>query len=76
MILALVGAVPAAVGVWGAVTYAIITLFWVVVRRAFRAPAWYALLHPMGAGVVTALLVRASWRGSLVEWKGREYLSE
>jgi chlorobactene glucosyltransferase len=76
IVLALVGAVPAAVGVWGAVTYTVITLFWIIVRRAFRAPAWYAFLHPIGAGVVTALLVRASWRGSLVEWKGREYLSE
>jgi chlorobactene glucosyltransferase len=76
ILLALVGAVPAAVGVWGVITYAIGALFWIVVRRAFRAPAWYALLHPLAACVVTALLARASWRGSLVEWKGREYLSE
>ena len=76
IVLALAGAVAEAVGVWGAITYAIGTLFWIVVRRAFRAPAWHALLHPMAACVVMALLARASWRGSLVEWKGREYLSE
>ncbi len=76
MVLALVGAVSAAAGVWGAITYAIGALFWIVVRRAFRAPAWYALLHPVAAGIVAAMLARASWRGSRVEWKGREYLSE
>jgi len=76
MVLALAGLAPAAVGVWGAITYAIGTLFWIVVRRAFRAPTWYALLHPVAAGVVAAMLARAAWRGSRVEWKGREYLSE
>ena len=76
IVFALAGVVPAAVGVWGAASYAAATLFWIVVRRAFRAPAWYAFLHPVAACVVTALLVRASWRGSLVEWKGREYRSQ
>lgn len=73
--LALAGAASAAVGAWGAITYTIGTLFWIVLRRVFRAPARYALLHPVAACVVAAMLARASWRGSRVEWKGREYLS-
>lgn len=73
--LGLAGVASAAVGAWGAITYTIGTLFWIVLRRVFRAPAWYALLHPLAACVVSAMLARASWRGARVEWKGREYLS-
>jgi chlorobactene glucosyltransferase len=76
IVLALAGVLPAAVVAWGAVSYAIGTLFWIVLRKAFRAPVWYALLHPLAAGIVAAILARAAWRGSRVEWKGRAYLSE
>jgi hypothetical protein len=76
IVLALSGVVPAAVGAWGAVTYAVGTLFWIVVRAVFRAPLWYAPLHPVAGCVVSAMLARASWRGSRVEWKGREYRSQ
>jgi chlorobactene glucosyltransferase len=76
IVLALAGVVPAAAGAWGAVAYASVTAFWIVVRRAFRAPGWYALLHPVAAGVLAAMFARASWRGARVEWKGREYRSE
>jgi chlorobactene glucosyltransferase len=75
MVLALTGAVPLAVGAWGAIAYTIGTLFWIVLRKAFRAPVRYALLHPVAACVVTALLAWASWRGARVEWKGRAYVS-
>lgn len=76
LMLALAGALPAAVGAWGAIAYAINTLFWIAFRRACRAPVWYALLHPLAACVLAALLAVASWRGARVEWKGREYLSQ
>ncbi|MGH7654548.1 MAG: glycosyltransferase [Gemmatimonadaceae bacterium] len=76
IVLAIVGVAPAAVGVWGAVTFAIGTLFWIIIRAAFRAPLWYALLHPVAACVLAALFAQASWRGARVEWKGRAYVSE
>jgi chlorobactene glucosyltransferase len=75
IILALLGVVPAAVGVWGAIAYAICTVFWIVLHVAFRAPAWYALLNPLASCVLLAMFVRAAWRGDRVEWKGRAYRS-
>jgi chlorobactene glucosyltransferase len=73
--LALAGFAPAAVGAWGAIVFALNTLFWLAMRAAFRAPLWYAVLHPVAAGVIGALFARAAWRGDRVEWKGRAYLS-
>ena len=75
IVLALLGLAPAAAGLWGAVAYALSTLFWVVLHVAFRAPVWYAVLNPLAAGVLLALFARAAWRGDKVEWKGREYHS-
>jgi chlorobactene glucosyltransferase len=76
LLLGVAGVAPAAVGAWGAVTFAIGTLFWIVLRRVFRAPLWYAVLHPVAACVLAALFAQASWRGARVEWKGRAYVSE
>ena len=76
IILALAGVASPTVGAWGAITYALGTLFWIILRSVFRAPTWYAPLYPVAACIVAGILVRASWRGSLVEWKGREYLSQ
>lgn len=75
LLLALAGALPMALGVWGAVAFAANTLFWAGIQVAFRAPAWYALLHPLAACVLVGMFVRASWRGDRVEWKGRSYRS-
>jgi chlorobactene glucosyltransferase len=75
IVLALGGGVPAAVGAWGAIVFAINTLFWIAMRAAFRAPRWYAVLHPVAACVIAAMLARAAWRGDRVEWKGRAYVS-
>jgi chlorobactene glucosyltransferase len=75
MLLALAGIMPAAAGVWGAIAFAINTLFWVVMHAAFRAPLWYAALNPLAACVLLAMFVRAAWRGDKVEWKGRSYVS-
>jgi chlorobactene glucosyltransferase len=76
LLLAVAGVASPAVGAWGAVTFAIGTLFWIVLRRVFRAPVWYAVLHPVAACVLAALFASAAWRGARVEWKGRAYVSE
>jgi chlorobactene glucosyltransferase len=75
IVLALLGLVPAAAGVWGVIAYALSTLFWVVMHVALRASPSYALLNPLASCVLVALFVRAAWRGDRVEWKGRTYLS-
>ncbi|MFI5244783.1 MAG: glycosyltransferase [Gemmatimonadales bacterium] len=75
IVVTLLGFAPVAVGIWGAIAYALCTLFWVVLHVAFRAPAWYAFLNPLASFVLVALFVRAAWRGDKVEWKGREYRS-
>jgi chlorobactene glucosyltransferase len=69
------GVVPAVVLVWGAITYAINTTFWVIFHIGLRAPKWYAALNPLAALVLMAMFVRATWRDDHVEWKGREYRS-
>jgi chlorobactene glucosyltransferase len=75
LVLGLAGIVPTAVLVWGAITYAINTLFWVLFHIGLRSPAWYAALNPLAATVLMAMFARATWRHDLVEWKGREYRS-
>ena len=76
LMLAAAGVASPAIAAWGAITFAIDTLFWVVLRRVFRVPVWYAVLHPVAAGVLAALFATAAWRGARVEWKGRAYVSE
>jgi chlorobactene glucosyltransferase len=47
---------------------------WLEVYRREQAPWWYALLYPVGAGMVAYIMLRSAWRGSRkVEWRGRLY---
>src|SRR2546430_11898491 len=56
---------------WSAVTTLISLAIWVAVYWAQRAPLWYALLYPFGAGVVAWIMMRSAWRGSnKVQWRG------
>jgi hypothetical protein len=49
-------------------------LTWLEVYRREGAPVAYALLYPVGAGVVAYIMLRSAWRGRRrVEWKGRVY---
>ena len=73
--LALAGALPIAVAWWAVTCYAMSTLFWLAMDVQARIPFWYAFLHPLGGLMMFVLFVRAVWRGSRVEWKGREYRS-
>ena len=72
---ALAGLVSPAAGAWGAGCYAASALFWIVMHRVFRAPVWYALLHPLAAVALFGIFARAAWKGQNVEWKGRAYAS-
>ena len=59
---------------WAAVTTLISLAIWVAVYWAEGAPLWYALLYPLGAGVVAWIMIRSAWRGSKkVQWRGRVY---
>jgi len=47
---------------------------WMGIYAGERAPVQYALLYPLGAGMVAFIMMRSAWRGGrTVEWKGRTY---
>jgi chlorobactene glucosyltransferase len=69
----LVGAFSATVLAWGAISYAVAVLFWLVIYALSRQPVWYAFVYPIGAGVLLWIFTRAAWRGDNVMWKGRDY---
>ena len=47
---------------------------WIIIYAMERAPVWYALLYPIGAGFVAFIMLRSAWRGSRrIEWRGRTY---
>jgi hypothetical protein len=50
-------------------------LFWFGVYAFSRLNLLWALLHPLGSLIFGAICAEAAWRGSRVEWKGREYRS-
>lgn len=67
VILVLTGGLPwlvavlLSLGIWGLITW------------EERVPVWYALLYPLGAGVMTAIMLRSAARGKKIEWRGRVY---
>jgi chlorobactene glucosyltransferase len=61
---------------WTAAAVATVLSFatWLVIYRNERAPLIYAVLYPLGATVVAAIMIRSAIRGGRkVEWKGRRY---
>ena len=60
---------------WAAAKIATIAsvLLWIAVYASEKAPVWYALLYPFGAGMVAGIMLRSALRGSRVEWRGRVY---
>lgn len=74
-VLALAGVFTPSVLWWGLTCYLAFALFEVVVMRISRVSIGYAFLHPLAGVMMFVLFGRAAWRGSRVEWKGREYRS-
>jgi len=61
--------------VFGLVGTAVSLAGWAMAyRRAGLSPLW-GLSHPLAALAFGAICTEAAWRGSRVEWKGREYVS-
>jgi chlorobactene glucosyltransferase len=74
-LLALAGVFSQPVLWWAAATYLASLSFWLLVYVEQRVPARYALLHPLAGFMMFVLCAWASWRGTRVQWKGREYES-
>ena len=65
---AVTGALP-----WG-VASAVGLVLWGLMCGVEGAPVVYALLYPVGAGMLVFILLRSAWRGKRrVEWRGRVY---
>lgn len=47
--------------------------FWMVICQGMRIPALYGLAYPVGALMALYIILRSTWRGRTVEWKGRLY---
>lgn len=74
LIAALLWSLPA-LSVWAAVASAATLFTWIAYYHIARLPLWYALLYPLGAAMTLYIALSAVWRGSRVEWKGRQYQS-
>lgn len=66
-LLAITGSLP-----WLAVVLCSLVI-WGVVYAAERAPLWYAFIYPLGAAVLTGIMIRSAVRGKRIEWRGRVY---
>ena len=73
---AVFGVVPPAVGIWGALVFAITAFFWGIVYRLAKQPVAWGLLHPLASMMIFGIFTRAAWKGDRVEWKGRAYQSK
>ena len=63
-----------AVPVWAWAALGLATAFWALISHGMQIPAWYGLLHPLGALVGLGIVLRSTLRGGgRVVWKGRTY---
>lgn len=58
---------------WSATATAVGVLVWTAFSLLMGVSPAYGLLHPLGACVASAILLRSWLRGRNVEWKGRRY---
>ena len=71
--LGLAGLVSADVTLWAAIVTGVNLLWWLFIYASLRMSPLYALLHPLGAGALLFITMRAIVRGRQVRWKGRDY---
>lgn len=70
---------PLAMAATGGVSWAVWAFvfgsaFWALISHGMGIPAWYGLLHPLGAAVASGIVIRSIVRGGRrVEWRGRVY---
>jgi chlorobactene glucosyltransferase len=75
LILALIGVLSTSWLVWGGICYGVGVVVHAGAYWFMRAPVPYALLYPLGQFMVFVIAIGAVWRGSRVQWKGREYIA-
>ncbi|MEP7226171.1 MAG: glycosyltransferase family 2 protein [Gemmatimonadales bacterium] len=47
--------------------------FWILISYGMQVPAVYGLAYPLGALMALYIILRSTWRGRRVEWRGRIY---
>lgn len=55
------------------VTVLLSLAIWGFITVNEKVPAWYALLYPLGAAMMIAIMLRSAVRGRRIEWRGRTY---
>ena len=48
-------------------------VFWMVMCRPMQIPVVYGLAYPVGVLMALYIILRSTWRGETVEWRGRVY---
>ena len=72
-VLGLAGVVGPGPFLWAAIVTSVNLLWWLLVYATMGLSPLYALLHPVGAGALLYISMRAIARGRRVRWKGRDY---
>jgi hypothetical protein len=62
------GLAPAALFAW-----AFSAGFWMLITFGMQIPLVYGLAYPAGALMALYIVLRSTWRGRRVEWRGRIY---
>ena len=58
---------------WAAIVTGVNLVWWLAVYLVIGQSPVYALLHPLGAGALLYIAIKAIGRGRRVRWKEREY---
>lgn len=73
---AALGLVPASVTLWSEIATLALLVWWLFIYAINDQNVLYALLFPVGAATMLYIFVSATFKGSSVAWKGRQYTSE
>lgn len=75
LVLALVGVLGTGALLFGGIVTGANVLFWMGAYGYARLNPLWGLTYPLASLVFSAICAEAAWRGSRVEWKGRDYVS-